>query len=117
MNTYDNNGAQRWEKPINYRAVLTGVGVLMLAILLGFVDAVVLSGLRPDGSVSEMTVPVRVAALLSIGTVMLAIGAAASFLSAFRQSATPQIGAEGPKQAHEPLVVEEIDVFNVRRAA
>lgn len=117
MNSYDNGNAYRQAKPSNYRPWAVGAGALLLAILLGYVDAAVLSGVRSSYGVSDMVVPMRVAALLTVAVALLAIGAVASFLSAFRQSATAEVEAEGQEQAHEPLVAEEIDVFNVRKAA
>ena len=115
MNSYDNGNAYRQAKPSNYPRWAVGAGALLLAILLGYVDAAVLSGEKSSYGVSDMVVPMRVAALLTVAVVLLAVGAVASFLSAFRQNATAQPGVEG--QDGEPLGPEEIDVFNVRKAA
>ena len=117
MNSHDDSNAYRQVKPNNYQRWAVGAGALLLAILLGFGDAAVLSGMRSSYSVSDLAVPMRIAMLLTIAAVLLVAGAVASFVSALRQNALAGGETEGQDEALESPVAEEIDVFNVRKAA
>ena len=117
MNRYDDEYGHEQVKTNNYRPWVVGAGALLLAVLLGYVDAAILSGVKSTYSVTEMAAPVRIAVVLTVAVALLAVGAVASFLSAFRPHATVGGEAEGWAQAHEPVSAEEIDVFNVRKAA
>ena len=117
MNTRDYEDEGSLARSSKHQLMLAGVGALTLAILLGTIDTAVLSGLKSASSVSDMIIPMRVAALLTVGVVLLVIGAVASFAGALRRGATVQVAADGLEQVGEPVIAEEIDVFNVRSTA
>ena len=117
MNTRDYEDEGSLARSSKHQLILAGAGAVMLAILLGTIDTAVLSGLKSASSVSDMIIPIRLASLLTVGVVLLVIGAVASFASALRRGATVQIAEEGPEQVGEAVVAEEIDVFNVRSTA
>ena len=117
MNTRDYEDEGSLARSSKHQLILVGAGAAVLAILLGTIDTAVLSGLKTAISVSDMIIPIRLTALLTVGVVLLVIGAVASFASALRRGATVQIAAEGPEQGREAVVAEEVDVFNVRSTA
>ncbi len=86
---------------------------LLLAILLGFVDILIISGLRPTDHIGELVLPMRMAVLLTIGTIVLTVGTVASFLSALRDRMT-QVGGQHEQQR---IRAEETDISNARSRA
>ena len=116
MNSYDHENGYRQSILTSHHSKLAGAVALLLAILLSFMDIYVFSGLRQANGTSEMIVPIRVAALVTLGAVLSAIGAVAFFLNGLRQGRIVQDGGD-EEQPPEPVVAEEIDVFNVRSKA
>ena len=91
-----------------------GVHALLLAAVLGSMDIVVISGVRPADQISEWIVPLRTAVLLTIGTLVLTVGAVSSFLSSLRRDRTAWAGGE---QDREKVAGKETDTPDIRSKA